>query len=278
MKKVLFFALLLLMANSMHAQHTPARLQKGKPFVLAQTDELWSDQLKEQRILNIYLPPGYDTDHKTYPVIYLLDGSADEDFIHVVGIVQFLTTITETMPPAIVVGIGNVDRRRDFTFPTTVAKDKKDYPTTGGSAGFISFFEKDLEPYIQKEYRAGGQRTIIGQSLGGLLAAQVLLQKPALFDNYIIVSPSLWWDHESLLDKAPDLLKSFPARQTNVYLAVGEEEEKTMSKDAHSFAGMLQQSNKGIKVTETTEPHASHLTILHSAVYNAFEKLFVKAQ
>src|SRR4051812_26290183 len=85
----------------------------GKPFVLGTVDEIRSKQLSETRTLNIYLPEKYkqaDTTH--YPVIYLLDGSANEDFIHIVGIVQFLTMI-EAMPNTIVAGIANVDRRRD---------------------------------------------------------------------------------------------------------------------------------------------------------------------
>ncbi|MCH2193124.1 alpha/beta hydrolase-fold protein [Kordia sp.] len=43
-------------------------------------------------------------------------------------------------------------------------------------------------------------KTIIGQSLGGLLATEILFKRPHLFDNYIIVSPSLWWDDEKILD------------------------------------------------------------------------------
>lgn len=39
----------------------------------------------------------------------------------------------DAMPKSIVVGIANVDRKRDFTFPTTIKKDKEDFPTTGGS-------------------------------------------------------------------------------------------------------------------------------------------------
>src|ERR1039458_2813532 len=62
----------------------------SKPYVLGVIDELQSSELGEKRILNIYLPESYNQDDTTkYPVIYLLDGSADEDFIHIVGLVQF---------------------------------------------------------------------------------------------------------------------------------------------------------------------------------------------
>lgn len=98
-----------------------------KPFVLGVIEEIESKQLAEKRILNIYLPEGYDkNDTVKYPVIYLLDGSADEDFIHIAGLVQFNSfSWVNHMPKSIVVGIANVDRRRDFTYPTTIADDKK---------------------------------------------------------------------------------------------------------------------------------------------------------
>ena len=90
-------------------------------FALGVVDKIPSVELGEIRVLNVYLPNGYSPDSsKTYPVIYLLDGSDNEDFIHVVGIVQFLNMI-QVMPESIVVGIANVDRRRDFTFPRSLS-------------------------------------------------------------------------------------------------------------------------------------------------------------
>lgn len=101
--------------------------QTSKPFVLGVIEEIQSKELSENRTLNIYLPEGYKQDDTTkYPVIYLLDGSADEDFIHVVGLVQFNNfPWINRVPKSIVVGIANVDRKRDFSFPTTIEEDKK---------------------------------------------------------------------------------------------------------------------------------------------------------
>lgn len=105
--------------------HNPPR-QRKKTIYFGVIEELDSKILSEKRILNVYLPEGYDAaDTIKYPVIYLLDGSADEDFIHVVGIVQFNTfPWIDQIPPSIVVGIATVDRRRDFTYPTTIEEDK----------------------------------------------------------------------------------------------------------------------------------------------------------
>ena len=115
---------------------------QDKDFVLGKITTIHSIELNEDRILNIYLPEGYIS-RESYPVIYLLDGSANEDFIHITGLVQFANfEWVKLLPKSIVVGIENVDRKRDFTYPTTVEEDKKDYPTTGGSAKFIAFIEK----------------------------------------------------------------------------------------------------------------------------------------
>ncbi len=174
--------------------------------LLGVIDELQPSELGENRILNIYLPEGYNkNDTIKYPVIYLLDGSADEDFIHVVGIVQFDNfEWINRFPKSIVVGIATVDRRRDFTFPTSIDADKKKYPTKGHSNKFIAFIEKELQPFIEKKYKANSSKTIIGQSLGGLLATEILFTKPTLFNKYIIISPSLWWNNSSMLNQTPE--------------------------------------------------------------------------
>lgn len=189
--------------------NNPKSAENSKPFILGVIDEIQSVELAEKRILNIYLPEGYEKDGASkYPVIYLLDGSADEDFIHVVGLVQFNNfSWIDRVPKSIVVGIANVDRRRDFTFPTTVEEEKKKFPSTGHSNKFIAFIEKELQPFIEKKYRTNSSKMIIGQSLGGLLATEILFKKPMLFDKYIIISPSLWWDNGSLLEQNTILLQ-----------------------------------------------------------------------
>ena len=118
-----------------------------KDFVLGKILTIQSEQLQEERTLNIYFPHNYEIDSlQRFPVIYLLDGSVDEDFIHIAGLVQFNNfPWINRLPPSIIVGIANVDRKRDFTFPTSVKKDKKQFPTTGGSKKFIQFIDKRVK-------------------------------------------------------------------------------------------------------------------------------------
>ncbi len=243
-----------------------------KPFNIGEVATIRSEVLGENRTLNIYLPEGYN-DKATYPVIYLLDGTANEDFLHIAGLVQFFN-MTFKMPNTIIVGIANIDRKRDFTFPTQKANLKKAYPTTGGSARFIDFIEKELQPYIKANYKTNDSTYLMGQSLGGLLAAEILLKKPNLFSNYIITSPSLWWDDESLLKEAPALLAAQEDKKKWVYIAVGNE-GKVMEKDAACLMKALQQSGKqNMKIDFVSLPKENHATILHNSVYAAFSILY----
>lgn len=253
------------------------------PFVLGRIDEIQSVELNEKRILNIYLPEGYsDSDTTKYPVIYLLDGSADEDFIHIVGLVQFNSfEWVNLVPKSIVVGIATVDRRRDFTFPTTIKEDLENYPTTGHSDRFISFIEKELQPYVEKNYRTNDSKTIIGQSLGGLLETEILFTKPRLFNKYIVVSPSLWWDNGSILNRDPEILKSNFNQPTDIYIGVGKEGltptkiPRVMEVDANLLAEKLQSSkSKTVKVYFDYLPDENHATIMHQAVFDAFRMIY----
>jgi uncharacterized protein len=246
-----------------------------KPFVLGVIDTIESQSLGETRTLNIYLPTGYSKDSMAnYPVIYLLDGSADEDFIHVTGLVQFATfPWVNLMPKSIVVGIANVDRKRDFTYPTTISQDKKDFPTTGHSQAFITFLEKELQPYIQKNYSTNPSKTLIGQSLGGLLATEILYKKPTLFSQYIIISPSLWWDNESLLTNRAAFLEPTFKQPTSVYVGVGKE-GKQMEEGAKKLTQILRKASPAaMKVYFHYFDQQNHATIFHQAVYDAIEQL-----
>lgn len=283
MKKILATLFLAFYTLSTYGQASEINQQeKNKPFILGEVRQIQSNVLAETRSLNIYLPEGYNAGDSTrYPVIYLLDGSADEDFIHIVGLVQYNSfEWISRVPKSIVVGIATVDRRRDFTFPTTIEADLKAYPTSGKSEKFITFLESELQPFIDKNFKTSPAKTIIGQSLGGLLATEILLTKPPLFTNYIIVSPSLWWDNGSLLDKSSDLLRGALRQQTNVYIGVGKEGltptiiPRVMEVDANLLVDKIKATkSKWIKVLFDYLPQEDHATIMHQAVSNAFRQL-----
>ncbi|MTB53534.1 alpha/beta hydrolase [Lewinella sp. W8] len=242
------------------------------PFSIGETLVVRSSVLQEDRTINVYLPASYAEDSiRKYPVIYLLDGSRGEDFIHVSGIVQFCSfSWINIIEESIVVGIGNVDRRRDFTYPSSEEIDRKEFPSSGASAAFITFMDQELQRLINEKYRTTDNRTLIGQSLGGLLATEILFSRPDLFDHYIIVSPSLWWDGERLLER--ELEK--PLKDKSVYVAVGHEGE-VMERLAQSlFLKLSLERGEEARLFFRYFEEQNHGDALHLAVYDAFEKLF----
>ncbi len=267
-KKLLIFCSILLAFQSL----VFAQTENVKPLNIGEIRTIKSKILNEERTLNIYLPQKFDKT-KSYPIIYLLDGSMNEDFIHVTGLVQFFNQMY-SMPETIVVGIANVDRKRDFTFHTDLKDLQKDYPTTGHSDKFINFLDKELKPYIESNFKTT-DNYLFGQSLGGLLATEILLKKPELFNNYFIISPSLWWDDESLLKQAPQLLFKIKDIKKFIYISVGKGEHPVMVKDAEDLFDVLKKSNKKnwtieYKMMETD----NHATILHRSLYEGLLKLF----
>ena len=270
MKRVASGLCLLLLLAGSHSLFSQSPV--STPLTLGEQWTLESEILGESRILNVMLPHGFHPD-SAYPLIYVLDGSLHEDIIHLAGLVQFFR-LQFQMPPAILIGIANVDRQRDFTFPSSLPELQEKYPTTGHSEAFIHFLAEEVKPFIRQQYRGNGAEYLIGQSLGGLLATEILLTKPELFTHYFIISPSVWWDNESLLDRAPALLaeqKQQPGRF--VYLSVGKQEHPIMKRGARKLRGLLEKHS-------TPELHfllmkeENHATILHRSIYEGLLLLY----
>jgi predicted alpha/beta superfamily hydrolase len=285
--KIILSALLFLGAVTISfAQVTnlPATISE-KPIVLGSSFKISSKILAENRVVNIYLPEGYNkSDTVKYPVVYLLDGGVEEDFIHIAGLLQYNTQPwIARFPKSILVGIENTNRKRDFSFPVSnldfverIGFKKEQFPAYGGSAKFIAFMENELQPLIQKNYRTTQKKTIIGESFAGLLATEILLKHTYLFDTYIIMSPSLWWDKESLLAEAPALIQANHQPNINVYIgACSKDEDKIMYDDVVSLKNVLEKYGTGrFHVFYDYLPNETHATIIHQAVYNAFKMLY----
>jgi len=284
-KLLLILCFILSNITSWAQNHNLIMAESNKPFILGQTVELQSKVLNQKRTVNIYLPEGYNAkDTTTYPVIYLLDGAADEDFIHVVGLVQFGSfEWINQIPKSIVVGITTPDRKRDYTFPTTIAEDQSNFPSAGHSEEFMTFIENELQPFIENSYHTKKLKTIIGQSLGGLFVTELLFKKPGLFNNYIIVSPSIWWDNASILSENLTAFQTDLKHQINVYIAVGKEGltptklSRVMEVDANLLYDKIKTSlNQKGDVYFDYLPEKNHANILHQALSNAFGYLFDK--
>lgn len=254
---------------------SPGRMAAQEPPTLTygQVDKVPSKILGEERRINVLLPAGYEGSTEKYPVFYLLDGSAHEDYFHAAGLIDFMVTYG-VMPKTIVVGISNVQRRYDLTPTTEDEEDKKVAPRIGGADNFVAFLETELIPYVNGRYRTNGQATLFGQSLAGLFATKVLLEKPALFDNYILVSPSLWWNRQALLKKAGELLKKNQAAGRKVYLSVGQEHPEMVA-TSQELAKLLKDCAWPGFVSRFDYLEAeNHATAGHFSLYRGLEFLF----
>lgn len=117
MKSIIIISILTFPAKVTFGQKVKAEQKETtKPFVPGVIEEIQSKALAAKRgfeyLFSTRLP---QKDSTTYLVFYLLDGSAKEDFIPIVGLVQFNNfEWVNQVPKSIVVGIAPVDRQRDF--------------------------------------------------------------------------------------------------------------------------------------------------------------------
>ncbi|MGV9011339.1 MAG: alpha/beta hydrolase [Flavobacteriales bacterium] len=245
------------------------------PFVFGDVLTFHSKTLDQERVLNVHLPDGYADSTLSYPVIYVLDGTANEDFPHIAGLAQFMN-MYDLLPQSIVVGIANNGKSRyhDFTGPTQSDSDKVWIPTYGGSADFISYLEKEVEPMVKEHYRTSGHRTLIGQSLGGLLGTEVLFTKPELFNDYILVSPSLWWNNGALAAKADAWVKQRATSPMRVFIAYAPDDAMMQAQIDHVVKSIRDNAKAPFQFWNEPFPEESHATILHRAVYKAFEDFY----
>ena len=202
----------------------------GNQFVIK------SGILNEERTCLISIPDSYNDSTeiaKKYPIIILLDGYTH--FKTASGIVHFMSSNrnrNNLMPESIIIAIENIDRERDFT----VTKIKTKRPNTmGGGRDFLNFIEKELIPYVDENYRTEPYRTLVGHSLGGLLTLNSYMDKNSIFDYYISIDPSIWWNEEMMKNKV-DSISSISLNK-KLYIATANQGENSYerNKNRHDY-------------------------------------------
>lgn len=192
----------------------------------------------------------------------MADGGTQEDFPHIANTLDTLIKANK-IPPVLLVGITNTQRRRDLSGPTTVAKDKEIAPVVGGASQFRAFIQKELIPEINKKYRVKSTKGIIGESLSGLFVTETFSLQPDLFDFYIAFDPSLWWNNRYLLNEAPKLLQNFPA-SPKVFWFAGSS-AKDIYKNVQQLNQILADQNiSNLKWNYSNEKKEKHHTIFRA--------------
>jgi enterochelin esterase-like enzyme len=197
--------------------------QTGKVFDnLVMTSKI----LKSERKFAVYLPPDYETSQRSYPVLYILHGSGDDQtgwvqFGEVLHIADQAFADGIATPMIIVMPDANTGRRG-------YANDIK------GEWRYEDFFFEELMPYVEKTYRIKSDkryRAIAGLSMGGEGTFTYALHHPELFSSACPLSaatgPQTPEDVKSRLRRydanadvnLPDsLIESYYKRQSVLYL------------------------------------------------------------
>lgn len=219
-RKLLFLVLITCVSSASGQEIEFKTSEKG--LNIGHIDTINSKVLNEKRELLIYLPESIkysDYKREKYPVIYLLDGRYN--FLQLVALERQYAEKNDTkiLPEMIIVGISNEnqDKRQLDYSPTTSGESEK----FGRADQFLEFVNDELFTYIENNYPAASQnRTIIGHSFGGVAALNALSKHSEMFENYLIIDASFWYDNELFLNNPEYRLDNKDLTNKNLFLAI----------------------------------------------------------
>lgn len=266
----------LVMAGALLTAAPVAAQVEPTPVVIGQSYALPSTVMGAAREINVWLPPGYEAGSARYPVLYVLDGGQAQDFHHISGLAQ-LGTVNGTTRDVIVVGIASVDRRNELALATDNAELIARYPTQGRSDRFRRFVAEEVLPFIEGRFRTNGETTLMGESLAGLFVVETFLKEPQMFDAYVAVSPSLWWDGGRLAQQAGAHLRDHSNDPRTLILTMGDEGAEAQALMDTLTGNLRDHALPGVKWTFGPRPAESHATIYHGAALDAFRRLYAVA-
>jgi predicted alpha/beta superfamily hydrolase len=274
-----------------------------EPYTLPNTQVRQLQSTTNNAIYRLYIatPAEYATSGKSYPVVYMLD--ADYSFAMTRNIVQHFSERGK-LPEMILVAIaypGAADdmeiyqsnRKRDYTPPSASLSVGYQRGATGGAPSggdgrngqgggaemFRSFISDQVVPYMESHFPVSKDRTFIGHSYGGLFGTYVMLTEPDLFNRYVIVSPSLWFDNGLML-KVESQEMPRQRIQAQAYFAIGSRETQAttgapMVQQLKQFTKQLQaQRAQGLRVTLDVREGETHESIFPGAVTRGLETVF----
>jgi uncharacterized protein len=204
--------------------------------------------------IKVGLPVDYNSSGEKYATIYVLDGKDIFGFV-----ANQCKEISDkyNAKNVLVVSIGyGRNRSIDYT-PTKMSS------ATGGGPQFLNFIETQLIPAIEQNYSADtsrNSRVILGHSYGGLFGAYAYCVNNKLFGNYILLSPSLWFDNLVTLQLEKDYRVSNKDRKQLVFMGIGEMEEKVrMLAPFEAFCQTLRENYSAIKLEKNLEKNQGHM-------------------
>jgi predicted alpha/beta superfamily hydrolase len=242
--------------------------------------------LNESRKIFIHYPKTDSANlNKRFPVLYLMDGESHFEMLS-----QYMDYLSRwdvnVIPEMIVVGITNTKRTRDLT-PTASIINYFGKPDTsaaswmkpsGGNEQFLQFIREELMPCIETNYKTQPFKIFAGHSFGGLAAINCMLTHPDMFDAYIAISPSFWWDNEYVLKLADKKLKQ--AKVFNKILFYSDASEGIADSSSYhtnllKFDSLLMKRGlKGLEYKYKYYPTETHMTEPVIAYYDALRFIY----
>ena len=226
-----------------------------------------SKALNEDREIYIKLPPNYDSQNREYPVVYVLDG--EWNFEYVASYLNYMFD-NNIFPEMIVTGVRNVNRNRDY-----VPRPDSYFDDTGEANTFLKFVKNEWVEEIERSFSTNGERIIIGHSFGGVFALHSLFSDPALFDAYLILGASAWIADNVLLDEANAYFANPTDSNAFVYMAVGEGDGGPTVPSNQSLVEIFEKKSPEslewyFEITKKTD----HFKNFSSGMHNGFMALF----
>jgi uncharacterized protein len=244
MNKLLYILLILLIASCKKEGFNP---ELTKEF------SIHSEANGATYDIKIGLPQNYHPETQKYAALYVLDG--DENFNFVAKNCSKISgDYSASNVLVVAIGYGN-DRSVDYTPTKTKEGD-------GGAEKFMLFIKNELIPRIERDYGADTlrkSRAILGHSFGGLCGSYAFTKHNEVFGNYIMLSPSLWYDNEVILKYERENRDININNHQVVFLGLGElENEGRMLAPFQAFYQLLVNNYPGITVKSHLEPHLDH--------------------
>jgi len=226
------FAVAIAMAQPSHAQaqreHAQLDDPQGEPIVVGSLHRIKSSVYGSEQVLTVRLPRGYaENPAQRYPVVFSVDGGPDQDFELLAGVAAEAEFST-SFEPFILVGVKTADRYKQLTpkmsrLPAERLKENfGDRMVPGGAEKFRQYLSADVIPWATRRYRTD-RKVLTAASLGGLFVLDTFLERPDMFDDYIALTPSLWWDEGRIVDQAASKLARHRASNRRLYLTMGDE-------------------------------------------------------
>lgn len=192
-----------------------------------------SPELNNSKTIRIYLPEGYDSSNKSYPVIYMPDGqnlfdASTATYGKTWGISYTLDELTNEgkTDGYIVVGVDSIESTRTDEY--NVFSGASSYSSSGLKGGlcknYSEFLVKTLKPYIDENYRTLSDKkntTIIGSSYGAIVSLYTGIEYNNVFgvigafSFYDNVNPTAYRKYLS------ENLNNEKIKDTNIYFYVG---------------------------------------------------------